>query len=62
MTITVRLIFPDGNLEEKKFVNAKSCGKIDEQTLTVRSHDNVIASFNWRYVWEVIEKDDDAIY
>lgn len=62
MTVTVRLIFPDGSKDEKRFVGTKSCERSDDGgTLALTSNDGVGVAFNWQYVFEVIveeEKDD----
>ena len=56
MTVIVKLIFPDGEQDEKKFEHANSCYK-DGDMLSIESN-GVTASFNWRFVWEVIERSE----
>jgi len=62
MTVTVRLIFPDGSKDEKRFVGTKNCERSDDgKALVLISNDGVGVAFNWRYVYEVIveeEKDE----
>lgn len=60
MTVTVRLIFPDGSRGEKRFVGTKSCERSDDGgALALVSNDGVGVGFNWQYVYEVIFEEDE---